>query len=331
MHIWDVWNQVDYSVYRDYAPRFAAEFGWQGPPTWATLRRSLSDDPLTPESPGMLVHQKAMEGDRKLTRGLVAHLPVPDDMDDWHWAMSLNQARAVQVGVEHFRSLSPRCMGSVVWQLNDCWPVTSWAAVDGDGRRKPLFYALRHAHADRLVTVQPRDGSLVAVLVNDTAEAWSEQLSVTRRDYDGKELYGAEQVVEVAPWSTAVLPLEAEVVTPGDAARELVVVQGSSARGLWFFAEDRDSELAPPALDASASRTRHGYQVTVTALGLVRDLALLVDKVDPDARADDMLVTLLPGESVTWQVTSALEVEPAAFLAPAVLRSANQLVHTTQR
>ncbi len=63
----------------------------------------------------------------------------------------------------------------------------------------------------------------------------------------------------------------------------------------------------------------------------MRDLALLVDKVDPDARADDMLVTLLPGESVTWQVTSALEVEPAAFLAPAVLRSANQLVHTTQR
>ena len=118
----------------------------------------------------MLVHQKAMEGDRKLTRGLVTHLPVPDDMDDWHWAMSLNQARAVQVGVEHFRSLSPLCAGSVMWQLNDCWPVTSWAAVDGDGRRKPLFYALRHAHADRLVTVQPRDGGLVAVLVNDTAQ-----------------------------------------------------------------------------------------------------------------------------------------------------------------
>ena len=67
--------------------------------------------------------------------------------------------------------------------------------------------------------------------------------------------------------------------------------------------------------------------MTITATGLVRDLALLVDKVDPDARADDMLATLLPGESVTWQVTSAVEVEPDAFLHPAVLRSANQLVH----
>ena len=179
--------------------------------------------------------------------------------------------------------------------------------------------------------MQPRDGGLVAVLVNDTAEAWSEQLSVTRRDYDGKELYGAEQASTSHPGRPSCCRWQAEVATAGDAARELVVVQASSARGLWFFAEDRDSELATPALDASATRTGHGYQVTVTAIGLVRDLALLVDKVDPDARADDMLATLLPGESVTWQVTSALEVEPAAFLDPAVLRSANQLVHTTQR
>ncbi|MDQ1708939.1 MAG: beta-mannosidase, partial [Frankiaceae bacterium] len=118
-HIWDVWNQLDYSVYLDYRPRFAAEFGWQGPPAWSTLRRSISDDPLTPQSPGMLVHQKAAEGHRKLEAGLVAHLPVPDDFDDWHWAMSLNQARAIRVGVEHFRSLSPVCSGSIVWQLND--------------------------------------------------------------------------------------------------------------------------------------------------------------------------------------------------------------------
>ena len=50
-------------------------------------------------------------------------------------------------------------MGAIVWQLNDCWPVTSWAAVDGDGRRKPLWYALRDAYADRLLTVQPRTGA----------------------------------------------------------------------------------------------------------------------------------------------------------------------------
>ncbi len=119
MHIWDLWNQRDYPDYRDYTPRFVAEFGWQSPPTWSTLTASISDAPLTPESPGMLVHQKAMEGNVKLTDGLLRHFPLPDDIADWHWAMSLNQANAIVTAVEHFRSLQPHCMGSIVWQLND--------------------------------------------------------------------------------------------------------------------------------------------------------------------------------------------------------------------
>ena len=64
-------------------------------------------------------------------------------IDDWHWLTSLNQARAVAFGIEHFRSLYPLNRGTVVWQLNDNWPVVSWAAVDSHGIRKPLWYALR--------------------------------------------------------------------------------------------------------------------------------------------------------------------------------------------
>jgi beta-mannosidase len=133
----------------------------------------------------MLVHQKAVSRNDKLTDGLVAHLPLPDDMEDWHWAMSLNQAAAIRLGIEHLRSWSPRCAGSVVWQLNDCWPVTSWAAVDGDGRPKPLLYAMAHAYADRLLTVQPRDGGLAAVAVNDSPEPWSGDVVIRRLSYDG--------------------------------------------------------------------------------------------------------------------------------------------------
>ena len=327
VHVWDVWNEVDYLGYRGWSPRFVAEFGWQGPATWSTMRRASSDDPLTPESPGMLVHQKAVFGNDKLTRGLVPHLRVPDDMDDWHWAMSLNQARAVQVGVEHFRSLSPVCSGSVLWQLNDCWPVTSWAVVDGDGRRKPAYYALRRAHTDRLVTVQPRDGRLVAVLVNDTDEAWAAPVTVTRLDFRGSQQQRVELAVEAAPRSTVVLALPDEVATPGDSRQEVLVVGTGPSRALWFFAEDRDSGLPSPSLDASVTRTEHGYRVAVTARTLLRDLSLLVDKVDPAAVVDDMLAALLPGESVSWQVSSDSDVDPEAFLHPTVLRSANQLVH----
>src|SRR5215218_1032420 len=289
MHIWDVWNQVDYQVYRSYQPRFVSEFGWQGPPTWSTLRRAVSDDPLTPESPGMLVHQKAQDGHTKLTRGLVRHLPVPDDMDAWHWAMSLNQARAVRTGVEYFRSLSPRCTGSVAWQLNDCWPVTSWAAIDGDGRRKPLFYALRHAHADRLVTLQPTGEDLSVVLVNDTPENWTGTLTLALRSFDGSVLQQQEQAVDVPAWSAGRTWVSSPLATPSAPGRALLEARVGDQRALWFFTEDRDSDLVAPDFETKAAKTATGFEVTLTARTLLRDVALLVDKIDPDAIVSDML------------------------------------------
>jgi len=73
----------------------------------------------------------------------------------------------------------------IVWQLNDCWPVISWAAVDGDGRRKPLWYALRRSYADRLLTIQPTGAGLALVAVNDSTSPWHATLAVNRQDFHG--------------------------------------------------------------------------------------------------------------------------------------------------
>ncbi|WP_203454182.1 hypothetical protein [Jiangella aurantiaca] len=319
-------NEKDYPRYREHRPRFVAEFGWQGPPTWSTLTGSISDDPLTPESPGMIVHQKAARGNEKLTLGLVAHLPLPDDMADWHWAMSLNQAVAVRTGIEWFRSLTPRCTGSIVWQLNDCWPVTSWAAVDGNGRAKPLLFALRHAHAERLLTVQPEDGGLVLVAVNDTAEPWDADLLVERLTYAGEGRARQTARMTVAPRDARRVVLDDAVSAPESPEGELVVARCGTAAAHWFFAEYRDSLLEHPAVTVTAARSGAGWTVDVTAGTLIRDLTLLVDRIDPDAVVDDALVTLLPGQTTRFTVTGALDAGTADFSSPAVLRSANDLV-----
>ncbi|MFB7889243.1 glycoside hydrolase family 2 protein [Cellulosimicrobium cellulans] len=328
MHEWELWNRQDWPHYRDTVPRFMAEFGWQGPPTWSTLTRAISDDPLTPESPGMLVHQKAMQGNDKLTDGLVAHVPLPDAMEDWHWAMSWNQATAVRTALEHYRSWSPRCMGAVVWQLNDCWPVTSWAAVDGDGRVKPLLHALRHAFADRLLTVQPRgeDGHLVVAVVNDSAEQWRGDLVVRRTRYDGVEIEAAKIPVDVAARETATVPLPADLAVPGDAAGELLVASLGHESATWFYAEPRDSALRSPALHVEVTSTDDGARVRVTTDTVVRGLSLLADKVHPEAVVDRALVDLLAGESVAFRVTAPVSLDRSALADPQVLRSVNQLV-----
>jgi beta-mannosidase len=327
MHIWDLWNQRDYPAYREYRPRFVAEYGWQGPPTWSTLRRSISDAPLTPESPGMQVHQKAANGNDKLTDGLVAHLPMPNETEDWHWAMQLNQATAVAFAIEHFRSLAPHNTGQVVWQLNDCWPVTSWAAVDGDGRAKPLLFALAHANADRLVTIQPRESGLVVSLSNETDSAWDGELVLSRRAFGGDVLAQESVPVHVPARGTVAVPVPDGVASAGQVGAEVLVATLGDVRGLWFYAEYRDSELGEAQLRTEVTRTGDGYDVHVTADSLVRDLTLLVDKVDPAAAVDDALLTLLPGESVRLRVRSAVDLDPEALVGPKVLRSANQLLH----
>ena len=331
-HEWDVWNKLDYTHYRDHIPRFCAEFGFQGPPTWATLTRWIHDQPLTPTSPAFLLHQKAGDGNGKLDRGLAPHLPVPNDFEQWHWATQLNQARAVAFGVEHFRSWWPRTAGALVWQLNDCWPVTSWAAVDGDERPKPLYYALKHAFAPRLLTVQPREGRPTLVAVNDHDEPWTGAILAARQTLTGDILASAELPLDVAPRSVTLVDLTDNLLTPGDPGREVLVATAGGARVHHQFAEDRDLDYAPTPFTAEVTPVTGGYRVDVRATSYVRDLALLADKVAPDAVVDDMLISLLAGESHSFTVrTAASLADSSALLHPRVLRSANAAARAEER
>ncbi|MDL9978706.1 glycoside hydrolase family 2 protein [Microbacterium sp. ASV49] len=325
-HLWEQWNRLDWATYRDHRPRFVAEFGWQGPPAWTTLTQALSDDPMTPDSPGMIVHQKAIDGNAKLATGLVAHYRIPDDMENWHWAMQLNQANAVGTALSWFRSLAPYNAGAVVWQLNDCWPVTSWAAIDGYGREKPLLHAIRNAFASRVVTIQPSDGALRVVVGNDTDASWAGQLTITRRSYDGLVLETQMAVVDASPRSSVTVPVD--LAAPVDASCELIVAELGGARGEWFFTDPRDSALPAQQTAVVVVPAAEGFDVTVVADGLVRDLTLLIDRVAPDARVDSGLVTLLPGESHTFRVTGVEELAATDVARPEVLRSGNQLVTT---
>ena len=326
MHIWDVWNTRDYSDYRSFAARFVAEFGYQAPPASATLSRALDPADLSPYSEAMLVHQKAIDGNLKLERGLEEHFGVPDDFDDWLYLTQLNQARALQLGIEHFRSLAPLCSGAIVWQLNDCWPSVSWAAVDGDGRRKPLWYGLRAAYADRLLTVQPRDAGLVAAVVNDAAQAWQGELLVQRFDFDGQLLASVAVPYESPARATVLVQLPDDVAQPGDPKAELLVVSAGEVRAVWFFERDRNLRYRPACLDTQTEQLEGLTRVTVTARTMLRDLCLFPDRLDPDALVDKALVTLLPGESVTFTVRHGIGLDAEQLTTRPVLRCVNDFL-----
>lgn len=317
-----MWNERDYAHYRDVRPRFAAEFGFQAPPTYATLARSVPEGERFATSRAMLHHQKAVDENDKLNRGLEAHFSfVPTDFDDWLYLTQLNQARAVQLGVEWFRSLAPRCMGTLYWQFNDCWPVTSWAAIDGDAREKPLWYATRRFFADQLLTFQPGERGLNLVACNDSDTLWLGEVGVQRLGFSGE--VQAEETVpfHVQPRTTAVIAeLSGALAETPHPERELLLAQTGTHKATWFFLLDGALDYSEPKLEGRLE----GDHLTLTAGTLVRDMALFVDRLGPDARIDDQLLTLLPGETRAFTLRGLGGVSLEELLSPPVFNCANR-------
>ncbi|WP_431683529.1 glycoside hydrolase family 2 protein [Kitasatospora sp. KL5] len=315
-HSWEVWNRRDYTEYRDSVPRFVAEFGWQAPPAHATLQRALPGERLAADSPGMLHHQKAEDGNGKLDRGIERHFALPADFDRWHYLAQVVQARAIATGIEHWRSHWPRCAGTVVWQLNDCWPVSSWAAVDGDGRLKPLWHELRRLYADRLLTVQSTaDGTLEVALVNQAAEPWTTTLRLRRLAADGTATADTATETTVAPRSVTRLAVPAALAPADGSAKEFLTADADGLRAVHFPVTDRVFAYPQPEYEVGVRPVPGAdgaVDVTVTARTLVRDLLLQADRLAPTASADHGLLTLLPGEQAVIRVTGCPPVTPEA-------------------
>jgi beta-mannosidase len=324
-HSWEVWNRRDFAEYRDSVPRFVAEFGWQAPPATATLRRALPGEVLAPDSPGMLHHQKADDGNGKLNRGIERHFALPvDDFDRWHYLAQVVQARAVAAGIEHWRSEWPVCAGTVVWQLNDCWPVSSWAAIDGDGRLKPLYHELRRVYADRLLTLRPGPEGPTLAVINQSAEAWRTTVTLRRMRADGTVVAEQELDVRVGAREVHRQPVPQGLAPDESSAKEFLVAdaQGptlperggeseSGLRALHFPVTDREFAYPTPDYDIVIESALGGddgsVKVVVTAHSLVRDLLLQADRLGPDAVCDTGLTTLLPGERICLRVRGAVE------------------------
>ena len=224
----------------------------------------------------------------------------------------------------------------MVWQLNDTWPVISWAAVDSHGIRKPLWFALREVYAERFLTIQPRSESgtdrPTLLLHNDSGIRWRGQVTITRRRTvgGGEPLAAQSAPFDLEPRAATVITLDDEVLSVSSPTEEyLVAEEESTTAAYWYFVEDPELRLAPhgEAIEVAAQPTDSGFSVRVSASSLVKDLTLFPDRLDPAAHVDTALVTLPAGQSHTFRVRSAqADLDPAALTRRPVLRSANDLL-----
>lgn len=141
-HYWDVWHgEKPFTDYRKYRFRYLSEFGFQSFPCLKTVETFTVPEDRNVFSRVMEMHQRNRAANGKILTYLAQTYLYPKDFDSLLYASQLLQADAIRYGVEHFRRHRGRCMGAVVWQLNDNWPVASWAGIDYYGRWKALHYA----------------------------------------------------------------------------------------------------------------------------------------------------------------------------------------------
>ena len=333
-HIWDVWHGPgQYRNYLAHYSRFASEFGYHGPPTWPTLERSIPPDQRRWDSPAMLHHNKNGRNGQQQTHERMGddfvQPAAAEQFDDWLYLAQVMQGRALAMGVEWFRALNPWCSGALIWQLNDCWPVSSWSMIDGDGRLKPLWYAARRFFAPRLVTIKTRKvtpsdepiGMLAVFLHNDHAEPWTGQLQLRRLAIDGTTLNSTTQAISVAPRASA------KVLVPDawhDRPDVLLVADVGPHRGLWWFSPDKELAYPQPRFTTGITRQDGGYALKLHAQSLLRDVCLFADRLAPDAVVSEQLVTLLPGESHTFTIRTGATLDEAALTRPSVLQCVNR-------
>ncbi len=153
VHYWDVWHgNKPITEYRKFFFRYLSEFGFQSFPSLATCETFTEPEDRNAFSYVMEKHQRNASANAKIMSYMGQTFLYPTDFDTLLYASQLLQAEAIRYGVEHFRRNRGRCMGTVVWQLNDCWPVASWASIDYFGRWKALHYYEKRMFAPILLS-----------------------------------------------------------------------------------------------------------------------------------------------------------------------------------
>jgi beta-mannosidase len=267
--------------------RFASEYGLSSAPSYATYTRWTDPNQLYLGSAQVSARMKLGRLGPENKFDLLLHHLVgePADLRDLIELSQLMQAEGNKVGMEHYRRQWPHCGGSLVWQLNDCWPSTSWALIDVEGHPKAAYWAAKRAFAPVLASFAPTSDGVELWLTNDTADEVRETLTVRSSGFAGQGRRDTVLDVVVPPRTNRCLGS-----WPAEGPDRYLSVRGSRVRNRHFFTTYKDlvRTVETPSYDVA------GDQVTVTATSY----AIAVHLVGEGPYSDDFF-DLEPGESRT--------------------------------
>ncbi len=304
-HYWEVWHgRKPFSAYREQFPRFMSEFGFQALPPYRTIQTYAASQDQNMTSYIMEHHQRSGSGNGLMVSQMTDTFRMPKDFQSLVYLSMLLQAEGIRYGVEHWRRARERVSGTLIWQLNDCWPVASWSSIDYFGRWKALHYAARKFYAPVLLSVEDRAEQMGLFVTNDTTKAWTGEVRWSLETLTGKQLeWGSEKVSARALAATPVCVLDFSGHIRDENRRQVVFIaelwKGRKflARQMATFAPNKHLELADPQIKTKVSISSKQLTVQLKAHSLARFVELELEGVD--VIFSDNYFDLPAGQTVT--------------------------------
>lgn len=311
-HDWSIWHgREPFTNYETHFARFNSEYGFQSFPELRTVESfTTPEDRASIFTPVMLAHQKNNEGNSIIHEYLLRDYAEPKDFASFLYVSQVLQAEGVKVGAEHMRRSRPRIMGSLFWQLNDCWPVASWSSIDYYGRWKALQYYARRFYNPLLVSLTVQDGIVQTYGVSDKLQATNATLRIRLMGMDGKVLRDEEKKIVLPKLSSQKYmqwSLESIVKDHRDLSDVFVVADLSIdgavvSRSIHYLEPTKLVHLIPATIQSDLTQDGNGYHLKLIAPVLARDVYVTFG--NEDVKLSDNYLDLLPGEAVTLNISS---------------------------
>ena len=267
MHFWTVWHEgASFDKYRSVKPRFCSEFGYQSFPSLSTVKSYCPEDQLNLTSPVMEHHQKNPRGNSIILENFSRYFRFPNSLEKMLYLSQAQQAWAMQTACEYWRSLRPYCMGTLIWQLNDNWPVASWSAIEYSGKWKLLMYHAKNFFAPIAPIGYIEDGKLKVFITNDTDKAEDVKVSVKFSTYRGEKV--RQHVFRVTVEPQSVLEVTQCDISDIDVTTTFAYLKASTPsiyrESVIFLTEPKKCALENPQLNTAIKKVGKGFQIEVS-------------------------------------------------------------------
>lgn len=296
-HDWWIWHDgYPFEHLEDNVPRFMSEFGFQSFPSYEVIQFINQKDSIDITSEGFKNHQKHSRGFQIIETYMQRDFPVPDSAEDYVYMSQLVQAYGITKGIEAHRRAKPYNMGTLYWQLNDCWPAVSWSSIDYFGNWKALHYKAKRSFENILVSSKVENETLKTWVVNDGLEDISGKLSLKLMNFSGKVIWSNEEQISVKPLSSEVkfeLDLKALNFNKGET---VLVSTFNGDSSFFYFVKPKDLKLHQAEIQKIITKTNDGFSVELSSSTLQKDVFLYTNA---KGHFSDNFFDLMPDESKT--------------------------------